>query len=227
MKKIYFILLGLFFLVSCTDKKKKCDIQQKNMEMSIYNDVLIELVEEHYYKRYLGKEGEEMMSKHYAESIDSTQEAKQAIYAHNKLFGDSTLFQTIYLRDESVSDSSIGNNFSYYNYGGSKSLDKMLTSISSNKKSVLDSIILTQFGYKAKDFHACTFNIKSVSEMGVKNFDNEIGLISFSKIFINNNEAILRCDFNCGGLCGKGYILKVKKIDNHWKIIEWHKTWVS
>ena len=195
--------------------------------MSIYNDVLIELVEEHFYYRYLGKEGEEIMSKHYAESIDSLQEAKQIIYAHNKLFGNSTLFQSIYLRDENVSDSAISNNFSYYNSGISKSLDKMIVSISSNKKSILDSISLPQFKYKAKDFHACTFKIKSVFDKSIKKINSEIGLISFSKIFINKNEAILRCDFNCGGLCGKGYILKVKNIDNHWKIIEWYKIWIS
>ena len=223
MKQISIIFSVFIISVSCTERKKKCDFKQTNVEMSIYNDVLIELVEEHFYYRYLGKEGEEIMSKHYAESIDSLQEAKQIIYAHNKLFGNPTLFQSIYLRDENVSDSAIGNNFSYYNSGRSKSLDKMIASISSNKKSVLDSISLPQFRYKAKDFHACTFKIKPVS----KNFDSEIGLISFSKIFINKDEAILRSDFNCGGLCGKGYILKIKKINNHWKIIDWDMIWIS
>lgn len=195
--------------------------------MSIYNDVLIELVEEHFYSRYLGKEGEKIISKHISESVDSTQESSQIIHAHNKLFGDSTLLQTIYLRDENISDSAIGNNFSYYNYGRSKSIDNLLVSISSNKKSVLDRINSSQFKYKAKNFYACTFKIKSASDKGIKKNDNKIGLVSFSKIFINKNEAILRCDLNCGGLCGKGYILKVKKISNHWKIIEWHKTWIS
>ena len=227
MKQISVIFSVFIISVSCTEKKKKCDFKQTNVEISIYNDVLTELVEEHFYYRYLGKEGEAIMSKHYAESIDSVQEAKQIIHAHNKLFGKPTLFKTIYLRDENVSDSIISNNFSYYNYGRSRSLDKMIASISTNKKSVLDSISLPQFKYKAKDFHACNFKIKSVSDNGIKKFNSEIGFIGFSKIFINKDEAILRSDFNCGGLCGKGYILKLKNIDNHWKIIEWYKIWIS
>ncbi len=226
MKLLYTLLLMSVFS-SCTDKKKKCDFQQKSVEMSIYNDVLIELVEGHFYYRYLGKEGEKIMSKHYTGYTDSTQEAQQIITVHNKLLGNPTLFQTIYLRDENVSDSAIRNNFSYYSYGRSKSIDKILVSISLNRKSVLDSINLSQFKYKAKDFYGCTFKIKSITENTVKNFDREIGLISFSKIFINKDEAILRSDFNCGGLCGKGYILKVKKINNHWKIIDWATIWIS
>ena len=226
MKNLILVFL-IFCFLSCNEKKKKCNLQQENIEMSIYNDVLIELVEEHFYYRYLGKAGEKIMSKHYSKYTDSTQEAKQIINAHNKLFGDTTLFQTIYLRDENISDSAIGNNFSYYNYGRSKSLDKMLASLSSNNRSVLDSINKPQFNYKAKNFHSCSFKVKSITDSNVRNFEKEIGIVSFSKVFVNKNEGVLRCDFNCGGLCGKGYILKVKKINNLWKIIEWHKTWIS
>jgi phosphorylcholine metabolism protein LicD len=227
MKKNKIILFVLILLLSCTEEKKKCNFQQKNIEMSIYNDVLVELVEEHFYHRYLGKSGEEIMSKRYSESIDSVQEVKQVTNAHNKLFSDSSLLRTIYLLDEYVSDSATGNNYNYYSHGKSKSVDKMSASISSNSKNVLDSISFYQFRFKAKDFHACTFKVKSISDKSIKNFDNEIGLVSFSKIFINKNEAILRCDFNCGGLCGKGYILRVRKYNNHWKIIDWDTIWVS
>lgn len=223
MKHFLWYFVVVVFTLSCKKDLKKCEFTHAKIEMAVYNDVLIELTEQHFYYRFLDKAGNTIMTEYRDPSIDSLQLANHVIEAKNKLFGDTIRFRTIYLCD------TINQRFNFYNQISTNSLDKLSKEFPTNKDYILDIINQPMLNYKAESFHSCTFNIKSIREFKLSDLDSEIGVINFSKIVFNKhkNEAILQCDYHCGGFGGKGYFLHVKNINNHWKIIYFHRTWVS
>lgn len=228
MKRFLLYFIVIVFILSCKQDFKKCEFIHTNIEMAVYNDVLIELTEQHFYYRFLGKAGNTIMTEYRDPSIDSLQLANHIREAQNKLFGDTIRFRTIYLCD------TINQRFDFNNTKISANIttiafDKLSKEFSTNKDYILDIINQPMLNYKAESFHSCTFNIKSIREFKLSDLDSEIGIINFSKIVFNKhkNEAILVCNYYCGGFGGKGYFLHVKNINNHWKIIDFHRTWVS
>ena len=69
MKKIILLLIILF--VSCKEEHKHINFQQSSNEIALYSDVLIDLVENYYYNRYLGKRGEILMNEFYKDMNDT------------------------------------------------------------------------------------------------------------------------------------------------------------
>lgn len=227
MKKIILLLIILF--VSCKEEHKHINFQQSSNEIALYSDVLIDLVENYYYNRYLGKRGEILMNEFYKDMNDTIKLNKNKIKIHNAILGDSLQFETIYLKDTIIGESYHRSNFSNYKFEENDFLGRILKQSNIKKFALIGEINQTQLNFKAILFHANTFKIKSIIELGIKKPATSIGVISFSKIYFFNkdNEGILSCDFNCGGKCGMGYIIHVKKINNHWKIIEIDMTWIS
>lgn len=46
-------------------------------------------------------------------------------------------------------------------------------------------------------------------------------------IFISKNKAVIRYQHHCGGKCGVGVLIYLKKENNHWKIIKEKEIWIS
>ena len=55
------------------------------------------------------------------------------------------------------------------------------------------------------------------------------GLLTFSRVAFNSetSEAILSVSEMCGGLCGYGYLFRLKKDKGAWTVIEERTLWVS
>ena len=62
-----------------------------------------------------------------------------------------------------------------------------------------------------------------------RRFPNTNGLISLSPIgySASGNLGVLMVDVGCGGLCGNGYIVVVKRERDKWHIAHIENTWVS
>ncbi len=113
MKKLLPSLIFLF--ISCKEEMKKSYFQQSDIEIALYNDVLIDLVENYYYNRYLGKEGEILMNTFYATNMkDTVSLNKNKIKIHNSLVGDTSRFETVYLVDTVVGANYLRTNFNHY-----------------------------------------------------------------------------------------------------------------
>jgi hypothetical protein len=220
MKKIGLTIISLIFF-SCAKEKEKCSFQHSDKEMAIYNDVLIEMVEHFFYNRYLGDEWKKVKT----DGMDSVQIAQKQSELQKLIFGDSLKYRNVFLVDTVTEEK----NLKFDKMDDYDGLDKLAKELSSNKTEILSSINVPKFNYKAKEFHSCTFNVKSITAFEEDELKNEIGIVNFSKVFINQNrdEGVLCCNFRCGGLCGRGYILRIKKNGNRWKIVEFHTTWIS
>jgi hypothetical protein len=60
-------------------------------------------------------------------------------------------------------------------------------------------------------------------------FPGAAGILRFSAIGLSQDgqTAVVGVSFGCGGLCGRGHIAVVRKIDGRWKLIGYGYGWVS
>ncbi|MCL1669133.1 hypothetical protein M2T82_13770 [Elizabethkingia ursingii] len=49
----------------------------------------------------------------------------------------------------------------------------------------------------------------------------------FSEIKFTGNKALVMLNFQCGGRCGKGILIKLLKENNQWKIVKEDMVWIS
>ena len=221
MKNRTIFYLFVLMLISCKEHQKQNVVEQTNSTLQLYNDILIDYVENFGYWRYLGDKGIDATF----EITDSIQRIKRKLYFHNQVFKNGELQETVFLIDTLTKHDFRGSHV----FVGSSSLESICKSMNVNPQIVSDSIKQSSVKFKASEFKSFTFKVKSISEFKVKENYTGIGIISFSKVFLNSrkDEGILYCSFYCGGLCGKGTILKIKKNKNHWKIISHQTTWIS
>ncbi|MBW2963065.1 hypothetical protein [Mesonia aestuariivivens] len=55
------------------------------------------------------------------------------------------------------------------------------------------------------------------------------GLLRFSQVYLNESKSkgILKCSYIISRDFGQGYILTIEKIENQWRITEFHFNWIS
>jgi hypothetical protein len=77
------------------------------------------------------------------------------------------------------------------------------------------------------------FNLIYASEFKSKKYDlsreNILSEISFSRILFDKDKifGILTCEYICGGLCGNGYRIFIKKVNNRWIIDKIDESWIA
>lgn len=152
MKNKLFFYLSFLLLISCKEHQKENIVEQTDSTLQLYNDVLIDYVENYGYWRYLGDEGINAPF----EITDSVQRIKRKIYLHNKLFNHKNLQETVFLID-STTDNNFRDN---YNFEGDNPLNSVYKSIDANPKIVVDSIKQSSIKFKANQFKSSTFRIK-------------------------------------------------------------------
>jgi hypothetical protein len=55
------------------------------------------------------------------------------------------------------------------------------------------------------------------------------GVLSVNRIQFDKSKTVgvLSAGFYCGGLCGQGFRIFIKKTNNHWEIAKIDGTWIS
>lgn len=99
---------------------------------------------------------------------------------------------------------------------------------------VLDSI---PYKVEIEKFESRKFTLKYISELKPdeefenwsKKYPKFVGLLAFSKIYFDSNKenGILKVRYLCGGKCGLGYLVYLKKINGKWKVKKTVQTWIS
>jgi hypothetical protein len=219
----------IMILSSCNYNYKVCNCNSADEEVKIYNDILTELVENHFYNRYLGKDEEEIFNEYIADKPDTAKIKKREIQLQNKLFNDTARFCNIYL---DTIYRPYFNKWTYYQNDTSRyarETKDLISSFSTDGQSVIDSLNNMKLGLKPNDFQLCTSKVLSIKDLQTQKEKCYIGVVSFSRLFLNKTKTkgLLYCNFRCGGLCGKGNLLIIEKVDNRWIIKEARMTWVS
>ena len=92
-------LIPINFILSCsTPEYKVCEFEMDDKELKLYHDILTELIEHRFYNRYLGNVSGELEEKYPGPTIefaDTSEFDKDLILLQNKIFRDSSQFETI------------------------------------------------------------------------------------------------------------------------------------
>ena len=229
MKRLFYFMLFVSLFTSCKPQYKRCEFQTNDSFLKVYNDILKEIITKRAYNIYLG-EDEEKIFKRYAKNIgDSNNIDIDVIKLHNKLFGDSLRFCTIYL------DTLLRPTFRQWSYLKqdtnifSRAIVNLISEFPKDGQDNIDSLNSIQTKYSSTDFQVCIAKIKSVRELSTDTPKCYIGKISFSKLILNQakDKGLLCYEFRCGGLCGYGSLILIEKINNDWIIKESLTTWIS
>ena len=229
MRKTIIIILTTLTLSSCNYEYKLCDCNSADEKVKIYSDILNELVEHHFYNRYLGKDEQKIFNKYASNNPDTAKISREVIQLQNNLFNDTTRFCIIYLDTVYRPDF---NQWTYYqNDTGqyAREFKDLINTFTIDGLSVIDSLNSMQLSLKPSDFQLCTSKVLSL-----QNFNNQkgkcaIGIVSFSKVFLDKakTKGLLYYNFRCGEFCGKGELLVIKKINNRWTISDTFEKWIS
>jgi hypothetical protein len=229
MARLLCFILVVSIIFSCKPEYKKCEFQTSDDFLKAYNDILNEIITKHSYNIYLGKDEEKIFERYVNDMDDSVNIGRDVVKLHNKLFGDTSRFCTIYL-DTSLRPAL--NPWSYFQSDTSSyriKIRNLISEFSDNGQMVIDSLNSTQTKYLSQDFKLCIANIRSLNELQIDTAKCYIGKIAFSKLILNNtkDKGLLYYEFDCGGLCGYGSIIKIEKVQNNWKIEQSLRTWIS
>lgn len=229
MRTILFIILTTITLSSCRYDYKLCDCDSADEKVKIYNNILNELVEHHFYNRYLGKDEEKIFNEYASDNPDTAKISRELIQLQNKLFNDTARFSNIYL---DTIYRPYFNQWSYYQSDTgryARETKDIISTFSTDGQSVIDSLNSMQLGLEPNDFKLCTSKVLSVRDLKTQKGKGTIGIVSFSKVFIDKTKTkgLLYCNFRCGEFCGKGELLIIEKINNRWTITETIGTWIS
>lgn len=216
MKKLTFII-SILLVTYCGDRNPaNQEVKKMDERLKLYNDVLNELVENHFYDLFLGKENITRLQKSYLLDISNP----DTINYNRELRELKTLIKSDTARQLSICFLKdlvmLRNYFQVFTESeildgksGSPGFRSDLEEFSPNPSQVLDSLKEIQHQNSYKDFNPQYFKISNNRE------DCKIGKVGFSKIYFNesHNRAILYYEFVCGEKCGKGEMLTVE-LDN-------------
>src|SRR5258706_10228819 len=223
------LLLIISSVISCHQPEYKvCKFESSDSQLKIYNDILNELVEKRFYNGYLGKVSSGL-DKEFGDSTnpDTAALRKEIILLQNKIFNDTSKFETICYRP-TLTSGPWTHFYSTNQYDAAKEwieLRDLMSTFSVNWKAVADTLAVAQEKYSPQDFQLCTSKIIPYRERK----DCGIGIVSFSKLFMNDTgtKGLLYYEFMCGGKCGMGEIILVERIADRWTVRKVNQLWIS
>lgn len=229
-------LITIFFISCSTPEYKVCEFKTEDKELKLYHDILTELIEQHFHNGYLRQVSGELEKKYPAilDFSDTSAFKNDLILAQNKLFNDTSKLETIcygttlqygpwdYFESDSTDFSTIAKTDTTKYL---KEIKAFLTSVSLSWESVADTIAKPQTKYTAENFKLCTSKVIPCGHFN----ESDIGIVSFSKVFLNDNKTkgLLYYEFTCGGKCGMGEIIHVELVNQRWTIKNVKQLWIS
>ncbi|OKL41016.1 hypothetical protein [Pontibacter flavimaris] len=232
-------------MASCREESvtyEGCEYETSDPQLQVYNDLLIELVENEFYYLYLGEKAEEL--KDVLDKLNDP-DSVAAFNASNarlqelkqEVANDTSGLKTIYI--------SYKNHHKYvfdeFNAGlwerqwADSPIRQMLRKYDADSSTVFLRLHDPQLEYSASDFQACTFKIGSLEgaeliwELEPEQQQDAIGQVSFSEIQWNKqrNKGVLYYEFICGTKCGKGELIEFENMNGRWRISERTMLWIS
>ena len=139
-------------LSSCRHAYMRCECNTNDSQLRMYNEVLSDIIEHHFYNAYLGQDWFKVMqAKGYLE-YDSAKIAEEGARLQNKLFNDTARFRTFYL--DTVFRSRLNTWEVCLRDTQRCSLErKLVNDFSANGQQMMDSLNSGLSFYKPADFH--------------------------------------------------------------------------
>ncbi|OWP64897.1 hypothetical protein CDA63_00635 [Hymenobacter amundsenii] len=218
-------------------KFRLCPNMHTDLTKRLYNDIVTELIEQRFYNAYLPEEDQKVFNKHYLEvdhsvatAADRKWHQQQSVRFQNKLFGDTTQFQTFYLNISPAKDlldlADLPDQFTKLR--PQSAVATLITELApSMPQAALDSLNHVQSLMLPSEFQLCTARL--VPTIGTRQRDNETKTLTLSKVVFSSarDQAILTFSWYCGPRCGFGEVLLVEQVAGRWQIKQAVQAWIS
>jgi hypothetical protein len=229
IQKILLIILTTTTLSSCHKNYKVCNCISTEEPVKIYSDVLNELVEHHFYNLYLGKDQEQIFKLETLNSRDTAKIRRETIQLQNKIFNNTDRLCNIYLDTTYSANFKPWKDYLIDTSRHATEIKDLIIAFSNDGQSVIDSLNSMQMNLDPEELQLCTSKLLSIRDKKTKKGICEIGIVSFSKVFLDETKTkgLLCYTFRCGALCGKSELLIIEKINNRWTINEIIRSRIS
>ncbi|MDF7811871.1 hypothetical protein [Hymenobacter sp. YC55] len=206
-------------------------------DVNTYNDVLNDLIYNHFYSRFLGSSARKVYEGMSPSKFDTAIMHRRQRNMTQDLLKNKARLCVIYLNKDTLNK-----NFTIKLDGDERFasiLKNIIAKYDNDISKVLDKLSAREQRYKPSDFHVQIAKVSAVygvnkiydkyGESTNRNDDCIVGVVSMSKIVFNKekDKGLLYYDFFCGNKCAKGEIIEILKINNRWKIINAVQLWVS
>ncbi|TPE45352.1 hypothetical protein [Pontibacter mangrovi] len=245
MRSRLLVALFILSLASCREESttyEGCEYETSDPQLQVYNDLLVELVENEFYYLYLGEKAEALKDEldklndpdsvaAFNASNPTLQKLKQEVAK------DTSGHKTIYISHKNH------NKYVFEDFiaalwgrqGTDSPMRQMLRKYDADSSTVFLRLYDSQLKYSASDFQACTFKIGSLEgaeliwDLEPEQQQDAIGQVSFSEIQWNKqqNKGVLYYEFICGTKCGKGELIEFENVNGRWTITERTMLWIS
>ncbi|QHL88455.1 hypothetical protein GU926_13835 [Nibribacter ruber] len=246
MRNALLLSLSFLLLLSCQQPQppklilKECTYQTSNPTLQLYNDVLIELVENNFYHLYLGESFVDSVSEihnlYEPEDSTKTYEKLRKVYAlysqrQRAIFKRPEKWCTLYLDTTWNGKHHFEDMLRYYAKDSTERFFRRHFGFEAPdwKPHYLYTLQTQQTDFTAKDFSTCTFKVADIKDYRRDKNNCEVGRMQFSKVIYNKDQtkAWLYYEFHCDGNCGTGDVLTVEKVKNKWVIKKTAGQWIS
>jgi hypothetical protein len=213
----------ILLVVACSYENKVCEFQSEDLELTIYNNVLTDLIENRMHSRYLGGIEDKIFDKYDYNSQDTIKIKNEIAKAQNSIFNEPSKFCTLYLDTlkRAVHSPWFYLDTARNNYA--KEMKQLISQYTENGQGAVDSLNQIQTRYSGGDFGLCTSRIKNLRDLN-KNDTSEcvFGRLRLSKIVLDDSKTkgMIYYDWHCGsiGLCGHGGLILFERQGNRYKI---------
>ncbi|TPG66527.1 hypothetical protein [Hymenobacter nivis] len=238
------LLLPLLFCAPLPGPQfKECPCTHTDPQKQLYNQVLTELIEHHFYNYYLPESESETINKSIIISkgivVNTSKIDRLEAHYQNQLFNHKSRFKTIYL--DTVSRKSFAGSIDLHlNSPGIDSrfvakINALLSQVAPHGEAAAAAQLMTiQTVMAPTDFQLCTARIayaapRAPHEYAREQDAHQFGRVRFSNIVFNANktQALVSYDWHCGGKCGLGELLIVHKVAGRWRIKHAEMIWIS
>ena len=220
--KTLLIIVVLVITLSCSKEDKNDYAQTTDERLSVYNNILDDLVTNHFYNLYLG-EGFEKLDEKFDLDRDSPEYRKELKNLKSLIDSDTARQSAICLGYEftAIKFTQLGKENFSDSVNFIAGLSKHLGDSSINHKGIYDSLVSPQKKFLADRFQPSSYKVKARN--------CSIGVISLSNICLNKlrDRGLLYYEFYCGEKCGKGEVLLIEKRSGQWMIQKNVKLWIS
>ena len=242
MKKLFLLLLllPLSFCATLPEPKfKECPCTHTSPQKLLYNQILTELIEHHFYNYYLAKDASEAIDKMAVASVSIPEIERLEVHYQNQLFNRKSRFKTIYL--DTVSRNSFAGSINLKIDPGAMDglsvtkVNSLLAQVAPRHEAATAAQLNTlQAVMTPADFQLCTAKIAYAAPRAPREYASEkdahqFGRIRFSNIVFSadKTQALVSYDWFCGSKCGLGELLVVHKVAGKWCIKHAEMLWIS
>ena len=222
MSRISYVMT-ILLVVACSYENRVCEFQSDDIELTIYNNILTDLIENRMHSRYLGGIEDEIFDKYDYNTQDTVKIKNEIAKAQNSIFNKPSKFCTLYL--DTITRPVLSPWFYLDTARNSyaKEMKQLISQYTKNGQAAVDSLNQLQTRYSGEDFGLCTSMIKNLIDLD-KNDTTEcvFGRLRLSKIVLDGSKTkgIIYYDWHCGsmGLCGHQGLILFERQHNKYKI---------